>query len=342
MAMREVPLCTPIHSFVSEELELLPVGSTLVRRPAPGVSRTGLPVPSIHLGDGPIQVSLTAGAHADEPAGPLAALQFCHEILADPDLLHGATWHIFPHVNPDGAMKNAEWFRPVPDLALYIQHRVRDLPGDDVEFNYPGAQYGTTHPPRPENIHVANILRPYAPFDLHISLHGMAFAQGTWWLIGREWEATTAPLRDSLGKIFAANGLGLHDIDRRGEKGFHRIEKGFSTTPTSLAMREYFLQRDEVETADLFHYSSMEFVQSLGGNPLVMVSELPLFVVSKEGQDAIRGLLSGDKAGNSKAHVRNAEYIAREYAPRPVPFSTQVKILCAAIRESFLFIRSLR
>ena len=44
-------------------------------------------------------------------------------------------------------------------------------------------------------------------------------------------------------------------------------------------MRTFFQARGEEETAALFHSSSMEYVRSLGGDPLCLVTELPLFVV---------------------------------------------------------------
>ncbi len=47
-------------------------------------------------------------------------------------------------------------------------------------------------------------------------------------------------------------------------------------------MRTYFLSHHEPETAALFGDSSMEYVRSLGGDPLCLVSELPLFIVDGE------------------------------------------------------------
>lgn len=44
-------------------------------------------------------------------------------------------------------------------------------------------------------------------------------------------------------------------------------------------MRRYFLDRDEPAMAARFRPSSMEFVRSLGGDPLTLVSEMPLFLV---------------------------------------------------------------
>ena len=44
-------------------------------------------------------------------------------------------------------------------------------------------------------------------------------------------------------------------------------------------MRAHFLAMGDDKTAALFHQSSMEFVRSLGGDPLCLVTELPLFVI---------------------------------------------------------------
>jgi hypothetical protein len=70
----------------------------------------------------------------------------------------------------------------------------------------------------------------------------------------------------------------VFDVDRGGEKGFRRIEEGFSTRPDSRAMRAHFEARGEPETAALFRPSSMEYVRSLGGDPFTLVSEMPLFL----------------------------------------------------------------
>lgn len=251
-----------------------------------GASREGRRLVGIVLGDGSSHVSITAGAHADEPAGPLAAMQLADWLTncaEGRDVLRMTTWHICPQVNPDGLARNAPWFAEEPVLIPYARHADREPPGDDVEFNYPGSPIADAPPPRPENQAVARFLARGAPFRLHSSLHGMSFADGAWWLIGAGWAERSAPLRAALAQVFARHGLGLHDIDRGGEKGFTRLSPGFSTTPTSVAMREHFLREARPEMARLFLPSSMEFVGSLGGDPLVMVSEIPLFVLTRDG-----------------------------------------------------------
>ncbi|MCC5878010.1 MAG: peptidase M14 [Candidatus Sumerlaeia bacterium] len=334
-----ISLRPPVESVVEEELNLLPNRQCRVDRPPPGRSRNGIPIHAVILGDGPLRISITAGAHADEPGGPLAALQLCHRIVANPELHKAATWVILPHVNPDGARANEEWFRPTPDIRLYAGKVQRDKPGDDVEFNYPEPPTISPNPPRPENLYVAGVLRKHGPYDLHFSLHGMALAEGAWWLICREWMDRTQPLRERLKALFAEKGFGLHDTERRGEKGFHRIEKGFCTTPTATGMIEYFTGIGDDSTAKQFLSSSMEYVRSLGGDPLAMVSELPLFQVSPEGYAAYRKL-NGERANYTEEQFRMmVEKFLSEHKPRPTPFRLHVDTLCEAIEASLVYIR---
>ena len=100
-------------------------------------------------------------------------------------------------------------------------------------------------------------------------------------LIDRHWAGRTQRLRDGFIAAARAAGLRLHDHNRKGEKGFFYIEPGFTTTPEGAAMRAYFLSLHDETTAACFHDSSMEFARSLGGDPLCLVTELPLFVVAQ-------------------------------------------------------------
>ena len=79
-------------------------------------------------------------------------------------------------------------------------------------------------------------------------------------------------------------GYALHDVERQGEKGFFRIDRGFCTRPDSRYMREHFINQGDEETAELFRPSSMETIRSLGGDPLTLVSEMPLFITPGVGE----------------------------------------------------------
>jgi len=205
------------------------------------------------------------------------------------ELLEQATFVICPHINPDGAERNKEWVARYPGpIETYLQSVQRELPGDDVEFGFPltplaalPGRVGTSAAagPRPENVAVAAFLARHGPYHVHASLHGMAIAEGAWFLIEASARERSQKLRDQLTQFCQGLQVPLHDWNREGEKGFHRIAPGFCTTPTSTAMREHFLAQGDAATADRFRPSSMEFVRSLGGSPLCLVSEIPLFCV---------------------------------------------------------------
>ena len=292
-----------LEPFIEEILEAppRPMGGLEIGR-----SREDLPIRGWRFGAGPAAVSLIAGCHADEPVGPELLRRLCCWLGGLPDghpLLAAWRWSLVPHVNPDGERRNAAWSgatRPLTDhrgapdrgfdLAAYLAGAVRELPGDDVEFGFPAAggepegagAESESDGPRPENRAVAGFLAEGAPYRLHASLHGMGFAPGVWFLLEEAWEERTVALRRVLAERAREMGYPLLDVDRRGEKGFRRIAEGFSTRPDSRAMRSFFDDRGDPATAALFRPSSMELVRSLGGDPLTVVSEMPLFLLALE------------------------------------------------------------
>lgn len=257
-----------------------------------GRSREGREILGTVLGQGPRRLSLIGGCHSDEPVGP-AMLRRLTAYLgsrpADDPLLADYTWYVVPHVNPDGEAWNKVWSdRTLPavdhlgredrvfDLHLYLTHTIREKPGDDMEFGFPRDPEDPGA--RPENRAVADFLAGGAPFDLHGSFHSMAFATGPWFLIEPAWIGRTAGLRDSLRQRVRAMGYSVFDVDRGGEKGFRRIDEGFTTRPDSRSMIAYFEERGDPVMAAKFRPSSMEYVRSLGGDPFTFVSEMPFFL----------------------------------------------------------------
>ena len=261
-----------------------------------GTSRENRDLVGYRVGTGPRAVSLIAGCHADEPVGPAMLDRLAAHLIELPSrspLVSELTWYLVPHANPDGEARNARWAEPAfgvdgraalgppgIDLASYLLHTVRELPGDDVEFGFPHDSRDTEA--RPENRAIADFLHSGAPFALHASFHGMAFAAGPWFLQEQAWIDRTVAMRDDLRQRVGEMGYLLHDIDRGGEKGFHRIDLGFTTRPDSRAMRAHFEALDDPATAALFRPSSMECVRAFGGDPLTLVSEMPLFLLPPE------------------------------------------------------------
>ncbi len=247
-----------------------------------GASREGRAVRAFVFGSGPLRVSLIGGCHADEPTGPRFLRHLASFLSRGGDaapLLERCQWWIVPHANPDGDEINRAWYRDDDveyDLVSYLRSVVRELPGDDVEFGFPRDASDTDA--RPENRAIAAWWRGGAPFHLHASLHGMAFAAGPWFLVEAKWRGRLNAFQATCSAETAVLGYELHDVERHGEKGFHRIAKGFCTRPDSRSMREHFLQLGDEETAALFRPSSMETMRALGGDPLTLVSEMPLFI----------------------------------------------------------------
>ena len=240
-----------------------------------GKSEEGRDIFGITLGNGRKKVSLIAGAHADEPVGSQALRVFIEAVFnsrADFDaLLHEFTFAIVPQINPDSEARNWAWVEKWPDCEAYLKHAFREPPGRDVEFGFPAM--------RPENRCVAEFLNSFAPISLHMSLHGMGFSEGAMLLIEQNWIDRTGTLREKFADFVSANNLPLHNHDRGGEKGFVHIGPGFTTTPVSTEMRRYFEKIGDAATAKLFHKSSMQYVRSLGGDPLCIVTEMPLFLI---------------------------------------------------------------
>jgi hypothetical protein len=328
-----------------------------------GHSRLGRPIEAFVLGDGPIRISLIGGCHADEPVGPamLKKLVTYLESLPKTDpLVAGRSWRIVPHVNPDGAAVNAAWSdltQPVPDhrnvpdeaydLVTYAQEVVRELPGDDIEFGFP--RNDTDLDARPENRAVAAFLRPDSPVHLHASFHGMGLAPGPWFLLEPTWISRTTKMRQVLRDTVQSMGYRPMDLDRRGEKGFSRIDEGFSTRPDSGAMAAHFEALGDHETASKFRPSSMEYVRGLGGDPLSLVSEMPLFLVPEdsgshegprfekgtEGRKRLLAWLEDLISGKSSQAARQA---IAQVGILPMPIRDQMRLQLAFLGQALALI----
>ncbi len=279
---------------------MLDVEEILASRPVPtepsplllGRSREGRPIHGFTLGHGPLRVTLIAGCHADEPVGPAMLERLVAWLASRPathPALQAATWYLVPHTNPDGDARNQVWAAHTVssrlehgreglgyDLLRYLRQAIREPPGDDVEFGFP--RHEDDQEARPENLAVARFLRQAAPVHLHASFHGMAFAAGPWFLLEPAWVDRSHTMRQAIREAVRSLGYILHDIDRGGDKGFQRIDEGFTTRPNAQAMIDHFEGLGDAETAARFRPSSMDFVRTLGGDPMTLVSEMPLFV----------------------------------------------------------------
>jgi hypothetical protein len=314
-----------------------------------GRSRQDRPIIGHRLGDGPLGASLIGGCHADEPVGPAMLrrlVRYLDSLPPDDPLLEQISWTVVPDVNPDGAHRNASWsatFVETPDhlgeadvgfdLVTYARNVVRELPGDDIEFGFPRGDDDLDA--RPENNAVAAFLRGGAPFHLHGSFHGMAYAPGPWFLIERAWIERTPTLRANLRSAVRRMGYQLLDWDRRGDKGFERVDEGFSTRPDSVAMAAHFQELGDSATAALFRPSSMEYARSLGGDPFTFVSEMPLFLNPQVSD--LAGRLGGFRAWLAELATLDpaeARRKARSERIRPMAIRDQMRLQLAFLQEA--------
>lgn len=306
-----------------------------------GHSREGRPVTAIQFGHGPIRVSLIAGCHADEPVGPRFLRHFVAYLSAldaNHPLLRQFSWWIIPHANPDGERRNHAWYSDSDDEfdpLLFLEHHTREAPGDDMEFGFPHGPDDSGA--RPENRAIYEWWRAVElPFHLHATLHGCATAGGPWFLIEKSWWPRCGELAAACTGAVVAMNYRLHDVDRRGEKGFHRLAKGFCSRPDSAAMKDYFLAHGDTNTAAKFRPSSMETVRGFGGDPLCLVPEIPLFVTPGVGEilgppdpAAVRWKATIESWQNGLRQGRDHAHIRREIAAsglRPVPVRDQMRL----------------
>ena len=319
-----------------------------------GRSRDGRPIGAWRGGRGPLSVSLVAGCHADEPVGPATLRRLAGWLASRPahdPAVAEMRWAIVPHANPDGEAANAVWASRTLevtdhkgaadqgfDLTAYSAGVVREPPGDDIEFGFPrSARDGEA---RPENRAIAGFLANGAPYAVHGSLHGISFAPGPWFLLEAGWANRTTAMRERLRTRVRQMNYVLFDPDRGGEKGFTRIDEGFTTRPDSGAMRRHFLDRGDPETAALFRPSSMEHARSLGGDTLTFVSEMPLFLLpppetaydfpdpatGTKGRVAFHRWLADLLTGHSAAEAARA---AARHGIRPMPIRDQARLQLA-------------
>lgn len=314
----------------SAEIAQLADGNPEIKVMEIGRSREGFPLHGFVFGQGSRNVSVIAGCHADEPIGPMTAqCLFWHLRDHFPELLQAFTFQVIPQMNPDGAERNRAWFENPPRLENYLNHVIRELPGDDTEFGF-----GSDGDERPECSAAMGFLGGSGPYAAHFSLHGLAFAEGAWCLICKEWQEDATTFMSAFSKMCEAVHFPQHDIDRKGDKGFVRIGKGYTTTPHSEPMKQFFLDQGDPTTAAMFKPTSMQFIQSLGGNPLCIVSELPLFHIGTPSlvdldhlsTNAFKDELAVLRATRSPLVADTLVDICTKYRVSPTPLDLQVRL----------------
>lgn len=213
-----------------------------------------------------------------------------------------------PHINPLGALKNRVWWseycnhqlmnedsfkdswESLSPLSIYLQERVRELPGQDIEF---GFSLKNENNIRKEPWELSQFWKKKVVQDsssskmnFHLSLHGMGFSAGPWFLVEKEWNTLKRleKLKVNLTRSVLDSGYKLHDMERLGEKGFWRLDKGFCSRPDSASMKQYFIDLGDQDMANKFQLSSMEYRRTTQVEDIyTAVSEMPLYTLAGVG-----------------------------------------------------------
>lgn len=310
-----------------------------------GHSQEGQKLFGIKVGNGSLKASIIAGCSADEPVGPYMVkcfLTWLKQSASGNELLRKWTFFIIPQMNPDGALRNKSWTELPLSLKLYLEKSKRDLPSEDLEFGFPSVQSSTNI--HPENIAAAEFLSQQGCFQAHFSLHNLIVGGGAWFLIDKKHSNDSFHLQAKLKGIAEKLNIPLYDIDRKGEKGFVRLSAGFSTTPSTIELRKYYQEHSHPEWAEKIYLSSMDYIESLGGEPLSLVSEIPMFYSSKirtvktieelESKHFFQGELLRCAKALQSGDQELYDKIMKEWDIQPISFKDQIRvqfrtILCA-------------
>jgi hypothetical protein len=103
-------------------------------------------------------------------------------------------------------------------------------------------------------------------------------------------------------------------------------------------MKEHFIGLNDSRTARLFLPSSTEWIQSLGSDPLCVVSELPLFLIGKLSPSlqepvskALREELDRLRASPPDLDTATLQQIEADYQLTTVPLELQVRLQISMI-----------
>ena len=265
-----------------------------------GYSHRGEALLALSLGSGPSHVLAYAFPQPDEPLGGVALLYLARRLLREGELLDRSTWLLLPCVDPDGARLNERWSTVPLDLATYARQHFRPPEGEQVEWSFPSADPSWPWScPLPETRALATLIeeaRPDLLLPLHNSLLGGAYAFLS---------AGAAGLASCLPALWEACGVPTHLGEA--ELPFAEIlAAGVYQLPGLREIDEALSSQGVADPAGLLQCGAPAYEYAARfGEPLVVVPELPLFVVAgiDDGRpsDFSRGELLGQALAGEQA-----------------------------------------
>lgn len=271
------PTVDAMHAFTASLARRHPdtVGSRVIGR-----SRGGEPITALTIGAGSFDIVVVGNPHPNEPIG-LATVRHLGELLTtDPELREriGATWHLVPVADPDGARLNEGWFDGPLTRDDVARNFYRPPMDEQVEWTFPASwrdhEFGD---PIPETRALMTLIDETRP-ALIASLHNGDFGGG-YFYIG---DANHAPdghdYWAALTGLLATVGIPLHQGEPDAP-GARELAPAVYALPSIAAMLDT-VEASGADPAVLMGGGSTADYSARYGTK-VLVSELPLWQDSR-------------------------------------------------------------
>ncbi len=241
-----------------------------------GQSKAGEPIPMVSVGDGPQSVLLFASPHPNEPIGAMMAYFLLDELIADPGLRDGRTWHIIPCIDPVGTRLNEGWFKGPFNIRNYARHFYRPKGEDQAEWSFP-IEYKTLKfdRPIPETRALMNAITKTRPAVMY-SLHNSGFG-GAYYYLSRPLEKAYPAFHSIPKSVNLPLSLGEPEMP------FMKVfAPAVFEMPRVTDAYDHYAKYTDQDPARFITGggSSRDFAEGVS-KPLILVTEVPYFMSPK-------------------------------------------------------------
>lgn len=271
-------------------------------------------------GHGSSNILVTAGPHANEPAGGATALRLAELLLDDGELLRlpDTAWHLLLCLDPDGARRNEGWIRGPFTLHNYFRGVFRPHSGEQPEWFLAAPHSEAALPETRALIRMIDDLRPI----LQCSLHGVDVG-GSFVQLTREVPGVAAALGGSSTVQGIPLALGAEDASAWPSPG-----PGVYVLPASVTEGTGVFREDA-------RFSTWSYVERHGG--VTAVVESPMWAVDRVSDATAHA--SADRAVKEAADLLRdgCAQVADLYAEVDAILPAARDPLVSAARESLAF-----
>jgi len=151
-------------------------GAQLIRV---GESREGRPIQLVRFGRGEARSFWYAGPHANEVIGVSTIVELAERLADEPTILDGNVgFDLVLCIDPDGYIRNEDWFGPSIDLTAYFRGFFRPAMAEFPDWDFPldySSEAGSLH--RPSQLPESQALRAALELSRPIALNALHNAE---------------------------------------------------------------------------------------------------------------------------------------------------------------------